>query len=62
MRPIVLFYRWLRNGKVIAGALGNQRRLRGADGSKLVACQVWAGNASGAAHARSKALLVRAAR
>lgn len=62
MRPIVLSYRWLRNGKVIAGALGNQRRLRGADGSKLVACQVWAGNASGAAHARSKALLVRAAR
>jgi hypothetical protein len=61
MRPIVLSYRWLRSGKVIPGALGRQRRLRGADGRKLVACQVWAGNVSGAAHATSKALLVRAA-
>ena len=62
MRPIVLSYRWLRNGKVIAGALGNQRRLRAADGRKLVACQVWAGNASGAAHREIEGLLVRAAR
>lgn len=60
MRPIVHSYRWLRNGKVIAGALGNERRLRTADGRKMIACQVWAGNSSGAAHATSKAVLVRA--
>lgn len=62
VRPIVLSYRWLRNGKVIAGALGNQRRLRAADGRKRVACRVWAGNASGAAHATSKGVLVRVTR
>lgn len=62
MRPIVLSYRWLRNGRAIAGALGNERRLRPADGRRLVACQVWAGNASGAAQATSKALRIRAAR
>ena len=62
VRPIVLSYRWLRNGKVIAGALGKKRRLRPADGRKLVACQVWAGNSSGAAHATSRGLLVRPAR
>jgi hypothetical protein len=48
--------------RVIVGALGRERRLRAADSRKLVACQVWAGNASGAAHATSKALLVRTAR
>jgi hypothetical protein len=61
-RPIVLSYRWLRNGKQIVGAFGRERRLGAADGRKLVACRVWAGNASGVAQATSKALLVRAAR
>lgn len=62
VRPIVFSYRWRRDGKVIAGALGRQRRLHATDGRKQVACQVWAGNASGAAQATSRPLLVRAAR
>jgi hypothetical protein len=60
-RPIVFSHRWVRNGKVIAGAHGSSRRLGAADGARFVACRVWAGNASGAAQATSKALLVRAA-
>jgi hypothetical protein len=61
-RPIVFSYRWLRSEKVIAGTLGSSRRLSAADSGRLVACRVWAGNATGAAQATSKALLVRAAR
>lgn len=61
-RPIVFTYRWLRNSKVISGAVGPERRLRPADRSSHVACRVWAGNAVGATQATSKALLVRAAR
>ena len=60
-RPIVFSYRWLRNGKVIAGARGSTRRLLASDRRRLVACRVWAGNASGASPATSKAVLVRAA-
>ena len=60
-RPIVFSYRWLRSGKVIAGALAPSRRLGTADGGRLVACRVWAGNASGAAQATSKTRLIRAA-
>jgi hypothetical protein len=60
--PIVFSYRWRRDGRLIAGALGSERRLSTADRTKRVACQVWAGNASGAATATSKALLVRPAR
>lgn len=61
-RPIVFSYRWRRNGRVIAGALGRERRLSAPDGRTLVACQVWAGNPSGAAQATSKAIRVRPAR
>jgi hypothetical protein len=58
--PIAFSYRWLRSGKVMAGALGGSRRLSASDRGRLVACRVWAGNASGATQATSKALLVRA--
>jgi len=60
-RPIVLSFRWLRNEKVIPSVLGSTRRLSSVDRGRLVACRVWAGNASGAAQATSKARLVRAA-
>lgn len=58
--PIAFSYRWLRSGKVIAGALSGSRRVSAGDRGRLVACRVWAGNASGATQATSKALLVRA--
>lgn len=60
-QPIVFSYRWLRSGNVIAGALSSRRRLPSADRGRLVACRVWAGNASGAVPSTSKAVLVRAA-
>ena len=60
-RPIVFTYRWTRGGKLIAGAVGSARRLGTADRGSLLACRVWAGNANGAAHATSKARLVRPA-
>ena len=60
-RPIVFTYRWLRSGKVIAGALAPSRRLSTADGGRLIACRIWAVNASGVRQATSKARLVRAA-
>ncbi len=59
-RPIVFSHRWLRNGKVLARVVGSSRRLGAADRGRRVACRVWAGNASGAAQATSKARLVRA--
>ena len=58
-RPIVLSYRWLRGGRVLAGATSHSRKLRRGDAGKLVACRVWASNAAGAAQATSKALRVR---
>lgn len=59
--PIVLTYRWVRSGKLIAGAVGPERQLRAADRGRLVACRVWAANANGVARATSKARLVRSA-
>ena len=59
-RPIVFSYRWLRRGSAIAGSLGPTRRLVARDRGKLVECRVWAGNASGASPATSRAVLVRA--
>jgi hypothetical protein len=59
--PIVFSYRWLRNGRVLRGILGSTRRLQAADGGRLVACRVWAGNAVGATQGTSKELLIRAA-
>jgi hypothetical protein len=61
-RPIVLSYRWLRGGRVLAGAVGHSRRLRLGDAGKLLACRVWASNSSGATQATSKALRVRGGR
>ena len=58
--PIVFSYRWLRDGKVIPGAVGVDRRLQAADSGRSVACRVWAGNAAGATQATSKELLVPA--
>lgn len=60
-RPIVVSYRWLRGGRVLAGAAGHSRRLRPGDTGKLVACRVWASNSAGAAQATSRALRVRGA-
>jgi hypothetical protein len=60
-RPIVLTYRWLRNGKLIADAVGPERRLRPADRSRQIACRVWAANSIGVAAATSKPRLVRPA-
>jgi hypothetical protein len=60
-RPIVFSYRWLRNGKVLAGAIKRSRKLRLADGRRLVACRVWASNATGATKATSKPVRVRSA-
>ena len=58
-RPIVLSYRWLRNERVLPGRHEPSRALRTADRGRLVACRVWAANASGAASATSKAVRVR---
>jgi len=58
-RPIVFSYRWLRSGKVLAGAIGRSRKLRAADAGKLIACRVWASNATGATKATSKSERVR---
>lgn len=58
-RPIVFSYRWLRNGRVIARAVEHSRRLRAADTGRLVACRVWASNATGATKATSRSLRVR---
>jgi hypothetical protein len=59
--PLVFSYRWLRGGKVLAGAIGDSRRLGVADAGKLISCRVWAANATGVAQATSQARLVRAA-
>ena len=61
-RPIVVSYRWLRSGKVIAGEPSSSRRLEAADRGRLVACRVWAANASGSSVANSKSMLVRPAK
>ena len=58
-RPIVISYRWLREGRVLAGAAGRSRRLRAADAGRLVACRVWASNATDATQATSKRLRIR---
>ena len=58
-RPIVIAYRWLRDGRVLAGAAGGSRKLRRADAGKLVACRVWASNSAGAMQATSKPLRIR---
>ena len=57
--PIVFSYRWLRGTRVLAGLVGNSRRLGRADAGRSVACRVWAGNARGAAAATSRAIQVR---
>lgn len=59
--PIVFSYRWLRGTKVLTHAVGGIRVLGGADRNRLIACRVWAGNASGATPATSKPIRVRAA-
>lgn len=59
--PIVFSYRWLRGTKVLTHAVGGTRVLGGADRNRLIACRVWAGNASGATPATSKPIRVRAA-
>ena len=58
--PIVFSYRWLRGTKVLAGVIGNSRRLGRADAGRSVSCRVWAGNANGATAATSKAVQIRA--
>ena len=58
-RPIVLSYLWLRSGNVIAGDPSRTRLLGAADRGRLVACRVWAANASGSSRATSKPILVR---
>jgi hypothetical protein len=60
-RPIVFSYRWLRNGKVLAGALERSRKLRTADAGRLIACRVWASNATGATRATSRPARVHSA-
>ena len=57
--PIVFSYRWLRGTKVLTHAAGNTRILGRSDRSHLIACRVWAGNASGATAATSKPVRVR---
>lgn len=58
-RPIVVSYRWLRNGKAVAGNITRARVLRAADRGRSIACQVWAANGSGATPAISKPVTVR---
>ena len=58
-RPIVFSYRWLRGTRVLTHAVGGTRALGKADRGRTIACRVWAGNASGAAAATSKPVLVR---
>jgi hypothetical protein len=45
---------------VLAGVIGNSRRLGRADVGRSVSCRVWAGNANGATAATSKAVQIRA--
>ena len=59
-RPLVFSYRWVRNGKVLAGARSATRLLVAADKGRSIACRVWAANAAGAGQATSLARLVRA--
>lgn len=59
-RPIVLAYRWLRNGTVVRGEVTATKVLRAADRNRRVACRVWAANAEGTTSATSKPVLVRA--
>ena len=58
-QPIVLSYRWLRNGHVVAGDHSAARLLRPADLGRSVACRVWAANANGSKSATSNVVLVR---
>jgi hypothetical protein len=52
--PIAFSYRWVRSGKEIARAFRPSRRVRPSDAGHLLACQVWAANAAGAAKATAK--------
>ena len=58
--PIVFSYRWLRGTRVLTHAVGSSRVLDARRPRPLVACRVWAGNASGATAATSKSVRVRA--
>jgi hypothetical protein len=58
-RPLAFSYRWLRDGRTIAHAFRPTRLVRAPDAGRLVACQVWAANAAGAAKATAKGVRVR---
>lgn len=57
--PIVYSYRWLRGSRVLTHAVGSTRVLAKADRGRLIACRVWAGNATGANAATSEPVKVR---
>lgn len=59
-RPIAFSYHWLRDRRAIAHAFRPTRIVRASDGGHLLACQVWAANAAGAAKATAKSVRVRA--
>ncbi|GAA5155964.1 hypothetical protein GCM10023340_42570 [Nocardioides marinquilinus] len=60
--PTSFAYRWLRDGRPIAGATRSTYRLVKADGGRKVSVTVTAGGAGGTAQATSTAVRVRAAR